>query len=670
MSRIIRFLFSLLFFFVPLVMFTQTSEVFEFNKMVLVYALTILIFAAWAAKIIIHKKIYIKKSPADIFILLFLASQAVSTFLSIDPVTSVFGYYSRFNGGLLSSVCYALLFWAYVSNIDQKHTAKMLKVLVVSALITAVWGILEHFGKSPSCLLIKGELDTSCWVQDVQNRVFATFGQPNWMAAYLAAVIPLAWAFKDKTKNSLLTSTALSTFFFMALLFTKSRSGLLGVSAAFILFWFFKLKNSFRKHAKPFTILSIILFLIFLVFDSPIKSSFLAKFSNADSSMEPIASVPLDETGGTESGEIRKIVWTGALGVWKQYPIFGSGPETFAYAYYQHRPMAHNEVSEWNYVYNKAHNEYLNFLANTGAVGLVAYLLMIVFMLKILGSSGKTHYLAGFVSLLVSNFFGFSVVSTQILLFMYPAFALAKDSYSPRVIKIKLPISKNVALAILVLLTGMGLCLVGRYWYADFLYAKSDNLEGSGNVDKAVENAQHAIDLNGLEALYYSKLADTYLAKATVLYKDYNPDTNKFTRLTDTATHTSINMSPFNVKLIKLAAARYSDLAEIDSNYVYQEKEVIEKLLQLAPTDAGAWYQYALVLTKHGENDAALEVAQKTIVMRPMYKNARRLAAYLYDKKGDTEKAKAELEYILTNISPNDELVASQLKKLSSPQLP
>ncbi|RJR29876.1 O-antigen ligase domain-containing protein, partial [Candidatus Microgenomates bacterium] len=608
MSRIIRFLYSLLFFFVPLAMFTQTSEVFEFNKMVLVYALTIAITAAWAAKIIIHKKIYFKKSPVDIFILLFLASQLVSTLLSIDITTSTFGYYSRFNGGLVSSVCYALLFWAYVSNINQKHTAKMIKVLMASALITAVWGILEHFGKSPSCLLIKGQLNTSCWVQDVQNRVFATFGQPNWMAAYLAAVIPLVWAYINKTKNSLLVSTVLSTFFFMAILFTKSRSGLLGFAAAFLLFWFFKLKNNFRKHVKMFIILSTIIFLIFIVFDSPLKNSFVAKLSDTASPAKSVASVPLDETGGTESGEIRKIVWSGALGVWKQYPIFGSGPETFAYAYYQHRPLAHNQVSEWNYVYNKAHNEYLNFLANTGIVGLGAYLLMIVFMLKILGSSGQTHYLAGFVSLLVSNFFGFSVVSTQILFFMYPAFALAKDTYSPRAIKMKLPISKNVALAILVSLAGVGLCLVGRYWYADFLYAKSGNLVKSGDADTAINNIQQAISINGIEALYYSELADAYLSKATALYKVYNPDTNKFMRLADTTTNTAINMSPFSVKLAKLAAARYSDLAEIDPSYVYQEKEVIENLLKLAPTDAGAWYQYALVLTKLGNNKNALEV--------------------------------------------------------------
>ena len=81
--------------------------------------------------------------------------------------------------------------------------------------------------------------------------------------------------------------------------------------------------------------------------------------------------------GGTDSGQIRLYVWQGALDIWKAYPLFGTGVETFAFAYYQFRPAEHNLTSEWDYLYNKAHNEYLNYLATTGALGLGSYLLFI-----------------------------------------------------------------------------------------------------------------------------------------------------------------------------------------------------------------------------------------------------------------------------------------------------
>jgi O-antigen ligase len=52
--------------------------------------------------------------------------------------------------------------------------------------------------------------------------------------------------------------------------------------------------------------------------------------------------------------------------------------ETFAYSYYNFRPAQHNQLSEWDYLYNKAHNEFLNFLSTTGAFGLATYLLIIL----------------------------------------------------------------------------------------------------------------------------------------------------------------------------------------------------------------------------------------------------------------------------------------------------
>ena len=52
----------------------------------------------------------------------------------------------------------------------------------------------------------------------------------------------------------------------------------------------------------------------------------------------PSSEAPIE--GVTESGDIRKIVWQGAIELWKQYPILGTGVENFAYSYYDH--------ADWN----------------------------------------------------------------------------------------------------------------------------------------------------------------------------------------------------------------------------------------------------------------------------------------------------------------------------------
>src|SRR5688572_774729 len=120
-DRIIRYGMYALFFFVPLVVTNTTSELFELNKMWLTWEVTIFIVVAWFSKMILQKKISIQRTPLDIPILLFLISQTISTVISMDAHTSFWGYYSRFNGGLLSTITYIFLFYAVVSNLKKSH---------------------------------------------------------------------------------------------------------------------------------------------------------------------------------------------------------------------------------------------------------------------------------------------------------------------------------------------------------------------------------------------------------------------------------------------------------------------------------------------------------------------------------------------------------------------
>ena len=52
----------------------------------------------------------------------------------------------------------------------------------------------------------------------------------------------------------------------------------------------------------------------------------------------PPSPVSNGEFGGTDSSKIRLLVWRGAIDIWLHNPIFGSGLETYAFAYYQYRP--------------------------------------------------------------------------------------------------------------------------------------------------------------------------------------------------------------------------------------------------------------------------------------------------------------------------------------------
>lgn len=333
-------LFNILFLILPLTFFKTTSELFEFNKVIVLYLFTSLIVSGWLIESIKQRKFIFRPTKLDVPLVIYLSIYLISTLFSIDPRTSWLGYYSRFNGGLITQVCYVFLYWAFVSNLDKKQSLSTLYYVLSSTAIASLLAVLEHFGFFATCGMMNFGWRESCWVQDVQTRVFSTLGQPNWLAALLVALIPFTW--RKSYKYYLL-----SILFFVTLLFTKSRSGLLAFGIEAIIFWGFVFWQSRFKFIKEFLILFLSSIILFFAFSSP--------FTNHQS---PTATSegPALESGGTESSTIRKFVWLGALEVFRHYPILGTGPETFAFSYPMFKPVGHNLTSEWDFIYNKAHN--------------------------------------------------------------------------------------------------------------------------------------------------------------------------------------------------------------------------------------------------------------------------------------------------------------------------
>ncbi|MBI2012335.1 hypothetical protein HYS90_00220 [Candidatus Curtissbacteria bacterium] len=147
----------------PLVFSTQNSELFEVPKMHFVYLLATIIFFSTLIKVSLGGKILVPKSlPLAAFSIFFLF-QIFSTLTSIDKFTSVFGYPTRLNGGLLSQASYFVILACAFMNLNPSRAKKLLMTIVITALAVALWGIPGHFGRDPSCLILTGKLTSTCW---------------------------------------------------------------------------------------------------------------------------------------------------------------------------------------------------------------------------------------------------------------------------------------------------------------------------------------------------------------------------------------------------------------------------------------------------------------------------------------------------------------------------
>jgi len=700
----IAIIFYLAFFSIPLVFHPQTSELFEFNKMILTYALTVVIVCFWFIRMILEKKIVFRRTILDIPLLIFLTSQTLSTLISIDARTSLLGYYSRFHGGLISSYSYSLLYWAFVSNMRYNTVVKSIRILFISTFLVSIWAIFEHFGHSFSCLLVPefGTFDVSCWVQDVQSRVYATLGQPNWLAAWIVAIIPLTWALALNPKSQIPNSKQISNYkllnkllwillssiFFITLLYTKSRSGILAFALAFLLFWAFSfLLSSFNKiHTTGAKKLIVNYFLIVLLTTITIAFSVgtpwtpnLMELVNNDKLITNNQSQitlpgPALEVGGSSSAEIRKIVWKGAVEIWKHYPILGTGVETFAFSYYNYRPVEHNLVSEWDFLYNKAHNEYLNFAATTGTVGLLSYLTLIVSTLllfvKYLKFNLSIALLSGYVSILVTNFFGFSVVPVALLFFLFPAIAVSLNQ-EPGATNLEpnkketIDSSQKVIMGVILLATCYVLFATAKYWYGDFLYARGKLQNDSQEYIKAQSTLTAAAKLSPNESIYHGELADVTATLALIASEEGNVDfAKKFAEIAFKESDTAAGLSPHNITLKRDRANMFIRLSITNPIFLINARDTLIEAVKLAPTEAKLFYNLGVAYLRTGDYEKASETIQKTIEMKPNYKEAHYALALMYIDKGEKEKAREELNYILTNISPDDTNIKRELDEL------
>ncbi len=752
----IHWSFIILISFLPFVFCWLSDELFEFNKMLFVYAATILIGGAYLARMITNRRIIFQRTVLDWPIVLFLLSQIISTLLSIHPRTSFLGYYTRLNGGLLSTLCYLVLYYAFVNNMDKKSRTNFIFAFFFSGILVSLYAIGEHFGHSFSCFIIKGKFDVSCWIQDVQTRVFASFGQPNWLAAYNVTLIGLGAALiidqlsllipiKNKLAAGLhhlnakihlskfhLLIIILSVYLnFCALIFTRSRSGILAFFAGFTLTVCLYLFSWWRhQQFSRSKIMALALtfagFLIpsliwgtqytpslFQLVSSASAQADVTKLTPTSSSPSPIslsnsanssfpanlhplpeqipASLKNLDLNITDSADIRKIVWQGALDIWKAHPLFGTGTETFAYSYYNYRPTDHNWTSEWDFLYNKAHNEFLNFAANTGTFGLLAYLSLFgvfaFFVLRYLYQEKTSPLLiglsSGLLALSLTNFFGFSTVTVQVLLFLY--FAFSAHLFSPLFTK-KSPLFKAFALpslpadtnfmpsqkfsfTMLILIVIFLLNKLWAYWRADFNYAQCKNSAGSVSVTQTLTYCQTAISLSqAKEPLYLSDTANFYAQYAVALSQkkpdstDINLIANESLRLSNLA----LSENPVHLNLYKTRFQTLNTLSALDSQALTLAQETIDTAIKLSPTDPKLYYFHALLQGKLGNLEACITAINQALDLRPHYLEARLFAAQLATKQENYALAQAHYQFILDYIDGQNTTATQEIAHLAT----
>jgi O-antigen ligase len=542
-------------------------------------------------------------------------------------------------------------------------------------------------------------IDKHIWVQDVQARVFSTLGQPNWLAAYLVALLPLvlSLAIIYVTLPKQFTMTMVfSVLLFLTLLYTKSRSGLAAFAGVDVLFWaiLFLKKISWKTIRIPLVICHVAFVICVTVTGIGIPTvdkwitiegikNQLVKTNQPAPHVAPVVAGPVLETGGTESGVIRKYVWQAAINAWIANPknmAFGTGTETFAFAFYQYKPLGHNLTSEWDFLYNKAHNEYLNFFATTGLFGLASYLILIgsvilwivqyarrtALFIKIKkqpivmqeGSILVYGLAAGWVSLLITNFFGFSVVVTQLLFFLFPAAMLVVRGTIPTKEWKKETLAlrtQQILLVLTLVATTIAITLLSLSWFADKTFATGYRASRSGNYANAYAPLGESVRLNRYVPLYHDEYAVVLSSLALGAFESQDATlAGTLAVYALTENDNALRLSPNNVNFWKSRTKIFYALATIDESYLPQAIDALIHAQTLSPKDPKISYNLAILYGKLGDSQKAVDYLLEAKRLKPNYRDAYYALSIFYTETKQPDKAKEIITQYLTTIDSAD----------------
>ena len=376
-------------------------------KMFLVYFLgsvifTNFIFLVLDKKIVINFPQLIKDRIflcACIFLLINIFSFSINLLFGAEWYTMFFGYYGRFSGGLLSLLYYFGLYFVAKHVFEKSDYEKLLNFGVISYLLVLVFAFFQQLGL----------------FGNVPERIYGTFGQPNWLANFIVLLTPLVlhkFVFSKKYERVIwLGMFVLSV---TVLWLTYSTSGFIGLVVGVLAYLIINRKALGKYIYFLFsTFLGLLIFL--LIFNPGI---FLDKVYDAYYSVFGTGV----EFRASDPGVIRLGVWQGTLNLafssFKNL-LVGVGPERFPYEFPFFRVGKLNYASEWDFIVNKPHNYFLEVLSELGIFGLVSFVFLSVYLIKKL----KPELSSGVIAMLICLVFGFPVVAIEVWFW----FLLASD---------------------------------------------------------------------------------------------------------------------------------------------------------------------------------------------------------------------------------------------------
>ena len=362
-----------------------------------IHILTLIALTAFIITNLWEGRFHRIKTPLDKPIIAFMALCLISSIFSVHRPTSL--------AALIQLANYLVIFYLTIHTIrTRRDIVHLIYVIIGISLFLSLFGLFKYFGANPFPWWDYTDM------AEYTDRLASTYGNPDHLAGFMEMVLPLILGLLmlqySRTETLLFLYAACMAV--TALILTLSRGAWLAIATAlvFMAICLFKDRYFYRKRLLIGicgTALSVILIIL-----------------STTAVVERITTTAEQDAESNTYGRIQG--WKGSIEMIRDYPLTGTGPGTYAYAFTQYQPPGlgtHRTM---------AHNDYLHFISETG----LAAVFLILFFTVVLYTKGYRKLknpsrlvrgtalgaLAGITAIVVHSFFDFNLhIPANIIVF-------------------------------------------------------------------------------------------------------------------------------------------------------------------------------------------------------------------------------------------------------------
>jgi O-antigen ligase len=343
-------------FLTAVIFYRKADDSFLLPKLTALWVLGILALAIWAIWSA-ERRVWFPRFRLLYATAGFLTAFALATAFSKSRLVSIIGMHERY-GGLVQLVLYgtvALLIVGFYweSQGDLKDIAR---AAAAGSAVAAAYIVIQQAG-----------LDWLPWVSSSTRLPPGTIGNSNFAGAFLGICLPFLLyvsiaAERNLVKVVLWILTGLNV---LALWYTQTRGGMLATTVALVVM-VFVYRDRLPRWAKAAVLAGLVAgtAIVGLIVWHPKSDLPIVRTLNKKSVFSAHTIL------------IRSYYWRAAWDIFLDHPIVGTGPETFYATYPKYRLASYGDREGFGFV-DKPHSIYFEYAANTGALGLGAYLALV-----------------------------------------------------------------------------------------------------------------------------------------------------------------------------------------------------------------------------------------------------------------------------------------------------